>query len=67
MVHLNLATALLLGLVVFVSGLETAKGHRVSVIIQQTHLNGIFLTGWLYSGYLTFTLLFSSCFQLGIM
>ena len=30
MIHLNLATALLLGLIVFVSGIETASGNRVS-------------------------------------
>ena len=29
MVHLNLAIALLLALIVFVSGVETAKNHRV--------------------------------------
>ena len=30
MIHLNLAIALLLGLIVFVSGIETASGNRVS-------------------------------------
>ena len=34
MVHLNLAIALLFALIVFVSGVETAKNHRVRVIIQ---------------------------------
>ena len=37
-IHLNLSIALLLGLVIFVSGIEAAAEHRVSYeIIFQTH------------------------------
>ena len=36
-VHLNLAIALLLGLIVFVAGIETAVGNRVSVLQKLYH------------------------------
>ena len=45
MIHLNLAIALLLGLIVFVSGIETASGNRVSqttsyiAVISDLYLN----------------------------
>ena len=38
-IHLNLSIALLLGLLVFVSGIETAKNDRVCVAICPHFLN----------------------------
>ena len=72
MVHLNLAIALLCGLIVFVSGVETATDNEVSyvkvIIVLLNNFNGTGdSTGWLYTGHLTFALLFSGCFCLGIM
>lgn len=72
MVHLNLAIALLCGLIVFVSGVETATDNEVSyakvIIVLLNNINGTGdSTGWLYTGHLTFALLFSGCFCLGIM
>ena len=69
MVHLNLAIALLCGLIVFVSGVETATENEVklSYICEIKIFVMIFSTGWLYSGHLTFALLFPGCFCLGIM
>jgi len=38
MVHLNLSIALLLALLAFVSGVETASNSKVSVLIYQTYM-----------------------------
>lgn len=37
MIHLNLSIALLLGLIVFVSGIETASDNKVSQAISYLH------------------------------
>ena len=71
MVHLNLAIALLCGLIVFVSGVETATENEVKIVMHtyvkvMTFLM-VFSIGWLYIGHLTFTLLLPGCFCLGIM
>ena len=45
MIHLNLALALLLGMIVFVSGIETANGNKVSqtVLSDQACKNRAYL------------------------
>ena len=66
-VHLNLAIALLLALIMFVSGVETAKSNRVRTNTIQYILYMAFSTGCLHSGHFNFTLSLFGCVFLGNM
>ena len=67
MVHLNLAIALLLGLIVFVSGVETAKDNEVGMLTYILMYSKEFSIGWVYIGHFTYALLFPGCLCLVVM
>jgi len=47
-VHLNLSIALFLGLVTFVSGIESATGNKVNLMYTYIHNTKITMTTMLY-------------------
>ena len=66
-IHLNLAIALLCGLIVYVIGIETAADNEVANCFNICNIFISISIGRLYIRRLPFTLHFPDCFCMGIM
>ena len=67
--HLNLSIALLMGLIIFVSGIETATDNRVTdfEVFHCKYISLAFLLGWLSHHSHLASLFFHGCIQLDVV